>query len=365
MEKNSIKSVGDFLKVVKNLYPVESVAYFRGQSSSKYNVNSSFFRLVKDSKNVEGRDSFSYVLSNKLFREFKNNFPAYSEYNLLKDYALNDVDLMMVAQHYGLATRLIDWTKSPLVALYFATEKARVNETCSVYMMYDVPNLHPVAVTSSHSFFTAVKNEQNALRDIYQLIEKNVMNDMCMELSNEIHNIVNGNVKGDFVYPPVKINKEIYAASMSLITLKMAKNKEKCHHLMSLLQDDLVNVVCDLSSLRIYNNAKYVLEPLPLNSRIKNQQGVFVFSNSLEVDVIDNDLLEDTNIINSYEEEVLCKVDENKGIVRVDIQEKYIREIHEELNLYGISKDFIYPELPSYTEVMQKRIVRETLAGKI
>lgn len=179
MEKNSIKSVGDFLKVVKKLYPEERIAYFRGQSLNSYNVNSSFFRLVKDSKNGEEGGNFSYVLSNKLFREFKNNFPAYSENNLLKEYTLNDVDLMMVAQHYGLATRLIDWTKSPLVALYFATEKSRVDETCSVYMMYDVPNLHPVAVTSSHSFFTTVKNEQNALRDIYQLIENNVMSDMC------------------------------------------------------------------------------------------------------------------------------------------------------------------------------------------
>lgn len=186
-----------------------------------------------------------------------------------------------------------------------------------------------------------------------------------MDLSNEINSIVNGNVNGDFIYPPVKINKEIYAANMSLITLKMAQNKDKCHRLMLLLQDDFLNLVCDLSSLRIYNNAKYVLEPLPLNSRIKNQQGVFVFSNGLEEDVIDNDFLEDTNIINSYDGEALCKVDEDKGIVRVDIQGKYMREIHEELNLYGISKDFIYPELPFYTEVMQKRIVRETLGGKI
>lgn len=365
MNSGAIRSVGDFLKVIKNLYPENEVAFFRGQSSNEYDVNSSFCRLVD--KHKTNKDSrFAYRLAKTLFTEFKNNMPIYSDNNLLREYTLNDLDLIMVAQHYGLATRLIDWTKSPLVALYFATEKAEPEKDCSVFMMYNVENHHEVACVSSQGFVSNVKDEQNRMKDVYQFLELNATKGLNDVIFHSINNIVNKYVSSEFIYPPIFLKKDFLAMYFTQFIGRIIQENRtvECHKLLSTLQEDYVNYLAPLSSIKIFNDTKYVIEPLPINHRIKNQQGVFVFSNELTSNIISCNKLKKSNIITCIEASIDLE-DKNSGIFRIDISKDYISEIHRELNMYGMSKDFIYPELPSYTEVMQKRVVSEAMSGKI
>jgi len=97
-----------------------NVSYWRGQSSIEWKIDSGAVRRLKHKKNrcqkpSNIKDSDICWYEKKLIEKSRKNMFDFDSHNR----RMSDFEILVKLQHHGAATRLVDFTKSALIALFF------------------------------------------------------------------------------------------------------------------------------------------------------------------------------------------------------------------------------------------------------
>ncbi|MCH7965023.1 MAG: FRG domain-containing protein [Bacteroidetes bacterium] len=125
INKEAIKSIAEYLNYIDYLNKKwrNHELWYRGVLNKDYKLVPSIYRDEIWKYNI----TFAYNLFNEFIRPARSFNKDYVNFNKWEWYQLQ--------QHYGLPTRLLDWTQGSLIALYFSVRKLEHSISPSVWVI--------------------------------------------------------------------------------------------------------------------------------------------------------------------------------------------------------------------------------------
>lgn len=225
----------------------------------------------------------------------------------------NPIDFMSYAQHFGLSTRLLDFTYNPFVALYFSlfvnkSSGHYKNETDKTYYYIRYCNVNDNILIKHVPIFNS--------GDFFEI---NSMAKRCNELFDTIDMMFNSNHQ--FMFPEMMNKDNSIDKFFRTIAIRTS------------LKD--VDAFIECNKNKINDRKLLLIDPNQSNQRLIMQQGLFMFPYTL---------------------------DENKHIELIHQNTQEIRihkNLREELLLYldtlGINAFRIMPDLSSVCEAVERK----------
>lgn len=304
---SEIECLADVLDFTNSL---EGDYWFRGHSKLNYKLLPSVLRPTPDEK---------YYDESKLLSEFIRRHPEANEKHT------NILEVLTYAQHYGLPTRMLDWTENLLIALYFVCEdKNNIKDDGKLFYLKVNPAKYDAfsEIISDLSFWETVVTAQYYGNDFSFLhLKEKIVNNIIELINND----------------------------------KLGMYKECCYFDDSRLQDviDMINskghgYINNVSPLNfkisvgksfnsLLSDSIYLYSPPMINKRLINQSGCFTIHTGKLVGGKQLIPVEDAAI--SHSEFISSLIIPNEAKPR----------ILKELRKCGIHSSSVFPELEYLT----------------
>lgn len=320
-EEITKRNVSTILKVILQLKKIQGEdwedvgqLYFRGESKKHQYRIPSLYRK-KELVNKGSEKYYRYLVSELGRDDYNENSSLFS--------------LLSELQHYGACTRMIDVTKSPLIALFFAVEKD-IKEPGYIYV-YSSKNEekfdtgHTVAVKSALNFMP--QDIINNFLDTCEKLNKEEYKDL--KTSEIEHKLQGEELKN------IKIFMEVLN--------QRARVRERLEY-----------------PLKIYNDLSeaHIIIPSKKTDRIRQQQGAFILPRYTSTSGKEHEKVKEEigESIDTLLQDIKTRKNNNSGFSVIKINAGDKKYILEELEQLGITEGFVYPDIEHQSKALLKRI---------
>ena len=174
---------------------------FRGQANSEWNITSSLERLVNRLYPPKPIQIYSLCgFEKEILNEFKWKYPIYEKTNKPDDDEI--IEWFSLMQHYGCATRMVDFTYSPYVALFMALDNSDY-EYSSIWCINNIICMDPFS--REHN-----QNIDNNMYHDKEQCKKYIYDRANKMLIDQLHHGTSSNTqKRIYLIQPHRINERI------------------------------------------------------------------------------------------------------------------------------------------------------------
>lgn len=352
--KEFILQINDLTEYIEKILSYKhkhdmEVLYYRGQNDISYKLLPAVLR-----------DKNYYSNESELFNSFLSDSP-----NLFKN-CKNNYDRLTIMQHHQLPTRLLDVTRNPLIALFFACLGSKNNDGC-VYVFSDRVDSNRLKRTLDFLEFQGVsKNLGEDPSNLHKFFNKTPYSDeieleaslIRISMSDRTNILKEVSRFYDFLCGYSDWNNEYNKwiknnKVRNSMKETVWKEYEKLAGFGSFSVQQLFHEAKkDTQNFRVMMNPIQLILPKLVSSRlidgrIKNQRGAFIFTPFINESSFDDLKVKTEMLIN-----ILRLHDEQNEMIKVVIPNSKKEEILRDLSLLGIDLNFVYPD--DYSTIADK-----------